>query len=111
VRATVAVVGATFGAVLAAFIIAEYEFEGFTPWLAALGIGFLAGEIVGGLGRWRGRAAMPVTGAIAAGAILYGEWLESDSGLEPWSHLAWGAAVVAAAVAAWSVRPRTAPTA
>jgi hypothetical protein len=111
VRATVAVLVAAMGAVLAALIMAEYEFEGFTPWLAAAGVGVLAGEIVGGLGRWRGTAAMIVTGAIAAGAILYGEWLESDSGLEPWSQLAWGAAALAAAIAAWSVRPRTAPTA
>jgi hypothetical protein len=106
VRAIAAVVLATLGALLAAFIIAEYEFEGYTPWLAAVAVGFLAGELVAGLGQWRGPAAMAVTGAIAAGALLYGQWLESDSGLEPWSQLAWGAAALAAGVAAWNVRPR-----
>jgi hypothetical protein len=110
VRATVAVVVAALGGLLAALIMAEYEFEGFTPWLAAVAVGVVAGEVVGGLGRWRGPAAMVVTGAIAGGSIIYGEWLESDSGLEPWSQLAWGAAAVAAGVAAWNVRPRTAPT-
>lgn len=103
-RATAAVAAAALGAVLAAFIMAEYEFEGLTPWAAALAVGVLAGELVAGLGRWFGPVAMGVTGALAAGSLLYGQWLESDRGLEPWSHLAWGAAALAAAVAAWNVR-------
>ena len=100
---------AVVGALLAAFIMAEYEFEGFTPYLAALAVGFLAGEVVAGIGRWRGVDAMVVTAAIAAGSILYGQWLESDEGLEPWSQLAWLAAALAAGIAAWSVKPRATP--
>jgi hypothetical protein len=110
VRRILAIVAAGAGALLAAFVMAEYEFEGFTPWLAGLAVGVLAGEVVAGVGRWRGTVAMVATGAIAAGGVLYGQWLESDEGLEPWSHLAWGAAALAATVAAWSVRRPTART-
>jgi hypothetical protein len=101
-----AVVLAVLGGFLASMIMAEYEFEGFTPWMAALAVGVLTGEVVAGLGKWLGPQAMVVTGAVAAGSMLYGEWLESDAGVEPWSHLAWGAAALAAAVAAWTVRPK-----
>jgi len=110
VRATLAVILAALGAALAAFIMAEYEFEGITPWAAALAVGVLVGELVASLGRWHGRAAMALSAAIAAGGLLYGQWLESDEGLEPWSRVAWAAAAVAAAVAAWNVRPRARAT-
>jgi len=100
------VILAAAGAVLAAFIMAEYEFEGLTPWAAAVAVGVLVGEVVAGLGRWYGAAAMAVTATLAAGGLLYGQWLESDSGVEPWAHIAWPAAALAAAIAAWNVRPR-----
>jgi hypothetical protein len=106
VRATVAVVLATLGALLAAFIMAEYELEGFTPWAAALAVGVLVGEVVSSLGRWRGAVPMAVTAAIAGGGILYGARLET-SGIEPFAMVAWPAAALAAAVAAWNVRPST----
>lgn len=109
-RAIAALLLAALGAALAAFVMAEYEFEGFTPWMAGLAVGVLAGELVATLGRWFGPAAMVVTGSIAASSLLYGQWLESDRGIEPWSHLAEGAALLAAAVAAWNVRPKK-PTA
>lgn len=105
-RRILAVVLAVIGALLAAFIMAEYEFEGFTPWAAGLAVGVLVGEVLSGLGRWHGRAAMAVAGVVAAGGVLYGQRLESDGGVEPWSQLAWFAAALAAGVAAWSTRPR-----
>ena len=105
-RAIAAVVVAALGAVLAAYVMAEYEFEGFTPFMAAAAVGLLAGELVSGLGRWVGATAMVVTGGIAAASLLYGQWLESDAGVEPWSHLAEIAALLAAAIAAWGVRPK-----
>lgn len=98
---------AALGAALASLIMAEYEFEGFTPWMAGLAVGVGVGEVVAGLGRWRGPSAMAVCAALAAGSLLWGEWLESDNGLEAWAQVAWGAAALAALVAAWSVRPRT----
>jgi hypothetical protein len=105
VRATVAVVLAALGGALAAFIMAEYEFTGITPWAAALAVGVMVGELVASLGRWHGLAAMVVAAAVAGGSLLYGEWLESDRGIEPWAQVAWGAALLAAVVAAWNVRP------
>jgi hypothetical protein len=106
-RPTLGVIVAVLGAVLAALIVSEYEFVGFTPWAAGLAIGVLVGEILATGGRVRGRVVMVLAGALAAGAVLWGEWLESDSGVEPYSAVAFGAAVLAAVVAAWSVRPST----
>lgn len=103
-RATVAVVLATLGALLAAFIMAEYEFEGLTPWASGLAVGVLVGELVSSLGRWRGVVPMVVTAVIAGGGILYGQRLETG-GVEPFALVAWPAAALAAAVAAWNVRP------
>ena len=79
-RPTLGVIGAALGAAFAAFVVSEYEFVGTTPWAAALAIGVLVGELVAGGGRWHGRSAMVVSAAIAGGALMWGEWLESDSG-------------------------------
>lgn len=105
-RAILAVVAAVLSAALAALIMAEYEFEGYTPWAAGLAVGVLVGEVVATLGRWTGPAAMVVGAAIAGGGLLWGAWLESDQGVEPYSTLAFAAATLAAAVAAWTLRSR-----
>lgn len=110
-RPILAVLVAVLGAALAALIMAEYEFEGYTPWAAGLAVGVLVGEVLVALGRWTGVAAMVAGAALAAGGVLWGAWLESDSGVEPYSALAFGAAALAAAVAAWTVRPRRVATA
>ncbi|MEN3272160.1 MAG: hypothetical protein V7636_921 [Actinomycetota bacterium] len=106
-RPTLGVIVAVLGGAMAAFIVSEYEFVGFTPWAAGLAIGVLVGEVLSTGGRLRGRVVMVLAGALAACAVLWGEWLESDSGVEPYSKVAFGAAALAAAVAAWSVRPNT----
>lgn len=93
------------GAALAALIMAEYEFTGYTPWAAGIAVGVLVGESLGTLGRWRGPVAMAIGAVIAAASLLWGQWLESDEGVEPYSALAFGAAALAAAIAAWNVRP------
>jgi hypothetical protein len=105
-RPILGVVLAAVGAAVAALIVSEYEFVGLTPWAAGIAFGVLVGEVVAGVGRWHGRRAMGVSGAIAAAALLWGEWLESDSGVEPYSKIAFAAAALAAAVAAWNVRDR-----
>lgn len=110
-RPILAVILAVLGAALAALIMAEYEFEGFTPWAAGVAVGVLVGEVVVALGRWTGPLAMAVSSAIAAGAVLWGGWLESDEGVEPYSALAFAAAAIAAAIAAWTVRPKRTATA
>lgn len=110
-RPILAVVVAALGAALAALIMAEYEFEGYTPWAAGLAVGVLVGEVLLALGRWTGAAAMVVGAVLAVGGVLWGAWLESDSGVEPYSALAFAAAALAAAVAAWTVRPKRVATA
>jgi hypothetical protein len=107
VRPTLAVLAALAGAWLAAEIMAEYEFESWTPWAAGIAVGVLVGELIATLGRWKGPVAMVVSATIAAASLLWGEWLESDRGLEAYSVLAFGAAALAAAVAAWNTRPLT----
>ena len=106
-RPILGVIAAAIGAALAAFIVSEYEFVGVTPWAAGLAIGVLVGELLATGGHLRGRVVMVFAGALAAGAVLWGEWLESNSGVEPYSKVAFAAAVLAAAVAAWSVKPST----
>lgn len=106
-RQTFGAVLAAIAAALAALIVSEYEFVGITPWAAGLAIGVLVGEVMAGLGRWHGRVAMVAAAVIAFAAVVWGEWIESDSGVEPYSKVAFAAAAVAAAVAAWNVRPRT----
>jgi hypothetical protein len=110
VRPTLAVIAALAGAALAAWIMAEYEFEGYTPWAAGIAVGVLVGELIASVGRWKGPAAMGVSGVIAAASLLWGEWLESDRGIEAYSMLAVWAAVVAAVVAAWTTRPLSSRT-
>jgi hypothetical protein len=105
VRPTLAVIAALAGAALASWIMAEYEFEGYTPWAAGIAVGVLVGELIASAGRWKGPAAMAVSGALAAASVLWGEWLESDRGIEAYSALAFFAAALAAAVAAWTTRP------
>ena len=110
-RPILAVIVAALGSLFAALVMAEYEFTGLTPWAAGLAVGVLVGETLATLGRWSGPVAMGVAGVLAAGGVLWGEWLESDRGVEPYSAVAIGAAVVAVAVAAWNVRPRASTSA
>ncbi|MEA3020854.1 MAG: hypothetical protein QOI47_2378 [Actinomycetota bacterium] len=109
-RRILGLLAAVAGAALAAPIMAEYEFQGFTPWAAGLAVGVLVGEVIASGARWRGPVAMAVAGLLSAASIIWGEWLESGSGLQPWAQVAWGAAALAAGAAAYSVRttrPRT----
>ena len=106
-RRILGVVGAALGGALAALIVSEYEFVGFTPWAAGLAIGVLVGEVLATGGRLRGRWVMVLAAALSVASVLWGEWLESDAGVEPYSKVAFGAALLAAAVAAWSVKPST----
>jgi len=101
------VVLAVAGAFLAANILAEYELEGSTyvPWLGALAFGVLVGEAIGSGGRWTGWPAAGVGAAIAFLGFLYAGRLETDSGVEPFDATTWVAAVIAAAIAAFRLRP------
>ena len=95
---------AVVGAFLAANILAEYELEGYVPWAGALAFGVLVGEAIGTAGRWTGWPAAIVGAVIAFAGFAYAGRLETDE-VEPFAATTWIAAVVAAAIAAYRLRP------
>jgi hypothetical protein len=99
------VVLAIAGAFLAANILAEYELEGYVPWAGALAFGVLVGEALGTAGRWTGWPAAIVGAVIAFASFAYAGRLETDGGVEPFAATTWVAAAVAAAIAAFRLRP------
>lgn len=96
---------AVVGAFLAANILAEYELEGYVPWAGALAFGVLVGEALGTAGRWTGWTAAVVGAVLAFAAFAYAGRLETDNGVEPFATTTWIAALVAAGVAAFRLRP------
>lgn len=92
-------------AAIAAGVLGEYEFAGFVPWAAGAVVGYAVAEIVATLGRWRGWVPAALAGAIAAGSILWGGWLETIGGVEPYPALAWAGAAVALVTAVIRLRP------
>lgn len=96
------------GAAIAGFgalIVGEYEFQGVIPVLAGLVLGLLVSEAVALGGQWRGWAPALVAGVLAAAGIIWGGWIDSGEGLEPYPSLAWWGAAVAALTAAVRARP------
>lgn len=107
-RRTVGVLVAALGAVLAAFILGEYELVGIVPLLAGAVVGLLVGEAVVVIARWSGPVAAAVAAILAAGSLLWAGWIDSSEGLEPYPALAAAGALVAALAAgvrAWGRRP------
>lgn len=104
------VVLALAGAFLAANILAEYELEGYVPWVGALAFGVLVGEAIGSGGRWTGWVAAAVGAVIAFFGFAYAGWLETDGGVEPFAATTWLAAAVAAVVAVFRLKPSRSST-
>ncbi|MGI8982985.1 MAG: hypothetical protein ACR2HM_00370 [Acidimicrobiales bacterium] len=96
------------GAAVAAFgalIVGEYEFQGLLPVLAGVVLGLLVTEAVALGGQWRGWVPAGVAAGLSAGGMLWGAWIDSGQGLEPFPPLAWLGAAVAVAVAVVRARP------
>jgi len=107
-RRTVGVLVAALGALLAAFILGEYELVGLVPLVAGAVVGLLVGEAVVGIARWRGPVAAVLAAILAAGSLLWAGWIDSSEGLEPYPALAAVGALLAAASAgarSWGRRP------
>ncbi|CAN5207894.1 hypothetical protein BH24ACT1_BH24ACT1_04180 [soil metagenome] len=99
------------GAAVAAFsalIVGEYEFEGVLPVLAGLVLGLLVSEAVALGGQWRGWVPAGVAAVLASAGMIWGGWIDSGEGIEPYPALAWVGAAVAGAVALVRNRPRPA---
>lgn len=97
------------GAAVAAFgalIAGEYEFRGLVPFIVGLALGLLVSEAVGLGGQWRGWRPAGLAAALAAAGVLWGGWIDSGEGLEPYPVLAWAGAALAVAVALVRARPR-----
>ena len=106
-RPVLALVLAAVVAVLAAYVLGEYELTPVTALLAGVVVGFALAEVVLVVGRRSGVAPAVVVAAMAAGALLWAGWLDTDRGVEPYRATAWAGAAVAAAVA--GVRTARAP--
>lgn len=104
-RRTLAVLAAAAAAVLAALILGEYEYVGYVPVAAGLIVGLLVAEVVVSLGRWRAWPAAGLAAVLGAGAVVWGGWITSGQGLEPYPASAWAGAALAAAAAAVRARP------
>lgn len=97
------------GAALAAFgalIVGEYEYQGALPVVAGLVLGLLVSEAVALGGQWRGWVPALAAAGLAAAGILWGGWIDSGEGIEPYPALAWLGAAVAAVTAGVRARPR-----
>lgn len=99
------------GAAVAAFgalIAGEYEFRGLVPIIVGLVLGLLVSEAVALGGQWRGWGPAGLAAALAAAGVLWGGWIDSGEGIEPYPALAWVGATVALVTALVRVRPRPA---
>jgi hypothetical protein len=101
---------ATFGA----FVLGEYEFEGWLPIGAGLLFGAVVAEIVVEVGRRRTLPVAVATAVIVAGGLLWAGWISAGEGLEPIPGGAKLAAAVGSVIAGartfdWRGRPRAEP--
>lgn len=96
---------AVAAAALAALILGEYEYVGYVPIVAGLVVGLLVAEVLVSLGRWRAWPAAALAAALSAGALVWGGWITSGKGLEPYPAWAWAGAALAALAAAVRARP------
>lgn len=99
VRATVGLVLAAVVAVVGAFILGEYQFDGWLPVGAGALFGLVVAEVAVEVGRRRTVPVGLTCGALAAAGLLLAGWISAGEGLEPIPGGAWLAALVGAAVA------------
>jgi hypothetical protein len=96
-------------ATLAALIAGEYELAGFTPLLAAIGVGFALGELISSAGRSHGWVALTAAAVLTAASLAWAAWISSGQGVADISTTALAAPVLGAAVAALTVRSSARP--
>ena len=106
-RPVLAVALAAVLALLAAYVLGEYELTPLTALVSAVVVGFGLAEVVLLVGRRPGVVPAVAVAVLAAGSLLWAGWLDTDRGVEPYRATAWLAAAVAAAVA--GVRTARAP--
>ena len=105
VRTILPVLAGAAVAALGALIAGEYEFTGVVPFVVGILLGLLVSEAVALGGQWRGWVPAVLAAVLAAVAVVWGGWIDSGQGLEPYPVSAWAGAALAAAVALVRVRP------
>jgi hypothetical protein len=105
----VAVVVAAFVCVAGALILGEYQFTGFTPFIAGVLFGLVVSEFVLEIGKVRNPVLGVVTGAMVAGALGWAVWISSGEGLRPFPAVGWvamglGAVTAGARTGGWRLR-------
>lgn len=103
-RAVATIVAAGLAA-LVALMLGEYEFTGFVPVAAGLGVGFALGQVFLMAG-WRGVTPAAIAAVLTGASLAWAGWIDSSQGLDPYPRLAWLAVAIGAATAAVSVAPR-----
>lgn len=92
-------------AALGALVLGEYEFVGYVPWVAGVVLGLLVAEVMLAVGRRRGWLSAGLAAGLAAAGLAWAGWIDSAGGVSPYPRLAWAAAAVGAAAAAFQTRP------
>jgi hypothetical protein len=103
VRAAVGLLLAAAVAVLGAFILGEYEFDGYLPVGAGILFGLVVGEVAVEVGRRRTVPVALLCAAFSAAGLAWAGWIAAGEGLGPIPRGAWLAAAVGAAAAALRV--------
>lgn len=103
IRATLGLALAAAAAVLGAFILGEYEFQGWLPAVAGVLFGLVIAEITVEVGRRRTWPVAVTAGLFAAGGLVWAGWISAGEGLAPIPGGAWLAAGLALVVAAGRV--------
>jgi hypothetical protein len=100
VRRTLGVGLAALGALLAAYILGEYELTLWTSLVAGVVVGAGVSESLVTVARWRGWLPAVLAGAAAGLAVAWAGRIDSNYGIDPYPTTAWLGVVVAALVAA-----------
>lgn len=94
VRTAAALLLAAIVAVLGAFILGEYQFEGMLPAGAGLLFGLIVGELVVEVGKRRTIPVAVAAAVLVAGGLLWAGWIASGKGLEPLRNGVWVAVAI-----------------
>lgn len=108
-RAGIGLLLSAIAAVLGAFVLGEYEFDGALPVFAGLLFGLVLGEIVVSVGKLRTVPIAIVCGLEAFGGLVWAGWISAGEGIEPIPGGAWLAGalgLVAGAVRVAGLRRR-----
>jgi hypothetical protein len=88
-------------AALGAAVLGEYEFAGILPFVAGPLFGLVVAEVMLWVGRERGPVPAVAGALFATAGLLWAAWINSGRGVAPFPTLAWPAAGLGAATAAW----------